>query len=107
MTTTQIRYALIETGSGFVWWVGEAADPIDACRKADREIDPSEAAVRTYREVTRYESTHSSDGGYLVFEVPAGFDVDNGQDSAEIEAVEAHRCVAAVRPELVSDESLQ
>ena len=76
------RYATIEQNSGFVWWVGEADSPEDACVKSHAEGD---------REAISFERKYGNNtaGGYAVYEVPADFDVDDGQDQRQIEATAA------------------
>lgn len=89
MERQMTRYATIDAHSGFVWWVGEAENPIDACEK-------STAATGGDQSV-RYEERGLNGTGisYFVHEVPAGYDVADGQAQDEIEAVEAFRCVGA------------
>lgn len=85
-TQTTRRFATIEINSGYVWWVGDAVDEIDACRKSDAE---GQSQVEgEYRRITASESSNT-DGGYVVYEAPAGFDVNDGQDEDEIAAVSA------------------
>lgn len=95
MTMTK-RYALIDNSSGFVWWVGDAADPINACELADKEIDAGEALDRTYEETTKF-GLATNESGYFVYEVGADFDVDDGQSRKSIAAVDAFPLVAVVR----------
>lgn len=82
MTNT---YAIIENYSGFVWSVQVAADPIAACRQMDETLG---APGRAYEEggVADLRTTAAV---YDVRLAPAGFDVDDGQDPAQIAAVEA------------------
>ena len=53
-----MRYATIELNSGYVWWVGEAADPIDACRKSDAESKEDKSG--TYRRISRSELSRAA-----------------------------------------------
>ena len=80
------RFATIEINSGYVWWVGDAADEAEACRKSD-----AEGGGQTEGQYHRIMSSeiNNTDGGYAVYEAPAGFDVSDGQDEAEIAAVSA------------------
>jgi hypothetical protein len=88
------RFALIDIDSGFAWGVADAESPAEACRLVDEDFG---ADGRDYED-------HGPDSyadrqgrpGYIVHEVPAGFDVDDGQDKAQIAAVEAHPRVAIV-----------
>lgn len=80
------RYALIDTNSGFVWWVGDAASPEEACKKAD--IDTGGEFRGEYRHIGWYSYKSGMDG-YVVYEVPACFEVNDGQDQEEIATVES------------------
>jgi hypothetical protein len=77
------RYALIDNYSGYIWGVANATSAIDAARVVDTDIggDP-----REYEEVSRFDFANSS--GYHVYEVPAGYDVDDGQSRNEIARLE-------------------
>lgn len=79
------NFALIDLNSGFVWWVGQADSAADACMRADADIDQPRGE---YHAVTRSE-INSTAGGYSVKLAPAGFDVQDGQNAAEIAAVDA------------------
>jgi len=83
-------FALIDNASGYVWGVTTAADPIEACRKVDEDFHEH---GRTYEEVGYFDG---DEGGYHVYEVPAGFDVDDGSTQKGIDAVERHDRVARV-----------
>lgn len=83
------RYATIDAHSGYVWWVGEAESPADACTKSTANTG-GDSGVE-YEERSRYDAGLS----YFVHEVPAGFDVSDGQSPADIEAVDAFPCVGA------------
>ena len=76
------RYALIDADSGYVWWVGDAESPEAACTAATLETGGDE---RTYQRV----ELRALGDGYRVYEAPAGFDVDDGQNRTAIERVEA------------------
>ena len=82
-------YATIDAHSGFVWWIGEAETPAEACTKSTAETG-GDSGVQ-YEERSRYDAGLS----YYVHKVPAGFDVQDGQHPANIEAVEAFPCVGA------------
>lgn len=74
------RYALIETqNSGHVWWVGLAKTPIHAGRLAMRATDPGRE--RRFGECSLY----AADAEFDVYEMPRGFDVTDGADTAQIE----------------------
>lgn len=77
------RYATIDLHSGFVWWIGEADSAADACARshADTGNTPSE-----------FVECASADAPavYAVHEVPAGFDVCDGQDADAINATQAN-----------------
>jgi len=90
-----MRYATIELNSGYVWWVGEAADPIDACRKSDAESKEDKSG--TYRRISRSELSRGGEygGGYAVYEVPSDFDAV----AEEYEKVQAHPFVDYYRCE--------
>jgi hypothetical protein len=77
------NFALIDYSSGAVWWVGEAASPEAAC---------AAATLETGMEVAEYESVYRlayGDDGYLVYAARDGFDVTDGQDQEQIDAVSA------------------
>ena len=77
------RVATIDLASGFVWWVGDAEDPADACARSHAETGNTPA---------EFVACTRTDGAatYAVHEVPAGFDVEDGQQAAAIAATEAH-----------------
>ena len=81
------NFAIIDNFSGFVWGVVEADDAISACAKMDADISG---------EPREYDYGLNGDQGYIVFEAPAGFDVTDGQDEAEIERVSALHEVARI-----------
>jgi hypothetical protein len=92
--TTTTRYALIDTNSGFVFGVTDATDPTTACRLIDESLHEF---GRTYEEHgPRSGAERTTQGGYVVYEAPAGFDVTDGQDAEQIAAVEALPRVAIV-----------
>ncbi len=93
--TTTTRYALIDSHSGFVWGVVDAADPLDAAALVERDADPSAAAGRSYEEITASDAT--SRDHYLVYDATAlTIEITDGQDDAQIEAVGALPLVARV-----------
>ncbi|MFN4287554.1 MAG: hypothetical protein ACK4E3_03555 [Brevundimonas sp.] len=77
------RYAIIDNPSGYIWGVTDAADPIDACRKIDQEIG---GETREYDTVPRF--SFGNEAGYHVYEVPADYNVDDGQSEREIARLE-------------------
>ena len=81
------RFAIIETNSGYVWGVVDAETALAACAACDAEIgaDRGEGA---YEEVSASE-LRTTRGVYDVRTAPAGFDVQDGQDCEEIDAVKA------------------
>lgn len=83
--STLKNFALIELNSGFVWWVGEAETPADACMRADADIDQPRG---DYDQISASE-IRSTAGGYAVHVAPVGFDVQDGQDREAIAAVSA------------------
>ena len=92
--TTAARYALIDDNTGYVWGVTDATDPAAACRVIDESLHEF---GRTYEDHgPRSGSERTTRGGSVVYEAPAGFDVEDGQDAEQIAAVEALRCVAIV-----------
>ena len=92
MSTT--RYIMIESNSGYVWGAGDAADVISACRAMD---EMSGNVGRTYEEHgPRSQAARSTQGGYFVYEAPAGFDVGDGRDESAVAQVMALPLVAFV-----------
>ena len=81
------RFAIIESNSGYVWGVVDAETALAACAACDAEVggDRGEGA---YEEVSASEP-RTTRGVYDVRMAPAGFDVQDGQDSDDIAAVEA------------------
>ncbi len=83
-----MRYAIIETNSGYVWWWGgDAEDALGACYAADDEVGPRPVAGH-YEEISAHEA-RTTEGAYDVREVPDGFDLTDGTDRYEIARVEA------------------
>jgi hypothetical protein len=83
------RYALIDSNSGFVWGVTDAAGPLSACRQVDSDVGGRGAC--SYRIALGADVTTGPDVGfYAVYAVPQNFDVDDGQDPDQIAAVEQH-----------------
>ena len=94
MTATTRHFATIELNSGYVWWVGDAADEIDACIQSDAEGQGQ--VDGEYSRITASE-INSTAGGYAVYEVPAGFYLTDGQDENQISAVTAQPLVGYYR----------
>jgi len=88
------RFATIELNSGYVWWVGDADDEIDACRKSDAEGQNEPEGE--YRRIMASE-INSTAGGYAAHEVPKGFYLTDGQDQHQISAVTAQPLVGYYR----------
>jgi len=95
---TDTRFAMIDLNSGYVWGVETADDAVAACRQMDQAIGGVDRIYDKHGPNSYAERRGQS--GYIVYAVPAEFDVDDGQDAAQIVAVEAHPRVAIV---LVSD----
>lgn len=86
-----MRYAVLETNSGYVWAVVDAQSPLDACYEADNRAGGSPEdfnGVGKYVEVS-VSDINTTKGHYDVREAPSGFDVQDGQDREQIAAVEA------------------
>jgi hypothetical protein len=83
LETPAARFATIDLHSGYVWWVGQADSPAAACARshADTGNTPAEFVECVNRD---------ADAVYAVYEVPEGFDVDDGQDADAINATQAH-----------------
>lgn len=81
-----MRYAILDTLSGYVWWVGTADDAVAACVAADEECGGRYVLGR-YVETSEREA-RTSESVYDVREAPSGFDVDDGTDRDEISRVE-------------------
>ena len=97
---TNTRFAMIDINSGYVWGVETAANAVAACAQMDQAIG---GVTRAYDEHgPRSYAERRGQSGYIVHAVPAEFDVDDGQDAAQIAAVGSYPCVAIV---LVSDAS--
>jgi hypothetical protein len=78
------RYATFDLRTGFICWVGDAKDAKDACGKSDLEggLPPGE--------YDRIAQSDVSGGGYAVLVVPAGYEVEDGQNDDAIEALRKH-----------------
>ena len=74
------HFALIDTNSGCIWWVGSAKSPEEACQQAHKETGNIHTKFRWVFECRG--------NGYFVFETVAGFEVDDGQSEEAIAAVE-------------------
>jgi hypothetical protein len=79
------HYATIDLSSGYIWWVGKASTPEQACSISTAE--PGGDAGVIYERISASERGNGS--GYAVHEVPADFVCDNGQDAEQISAVKA------------------
>jgi len=91
------RFAIIESGSDLVFGVIDANTPIDACRIMNLG---SKDSPLNYTDVER----SFFNGGYLVHEVPAEFDVVDGSDPHQTVRVERHPLVAHINTTLVEGE---
>lgn len=91
MTTN--RFATIELNSGYVWWVGHADSPEDACTQAD---EVSGLEPRHHVEISR-ATMLDGHGGYAVYIVPEALDIDDGQAGDVIRAVRVHNLVGYYR----------
>ncbi len=81
------RFAIIESNSGYVWGVVNADSALDACSACDAEIGGRPESGH-YESVSVGE-LRTTRGVYDVRLAPAGFDVQDGQDAASIDAVQA------------------
>ena len=80
------RFALIDIYSGFVWGVTDAASPIDAARAVDTALNETD---REYIEHGPNSGAERSGiGGYVVYEAPEGYDVEDGANPASRAATE-------------------
>jgi hypothetical protein len=79
------RFAIIETNSGYVWGVVDAASPAEACRIVDEDFG---AHGRSYSEGSVFD-LRTTGGAYDVRIAPEGFDVLDGQDANAIASVDA------------------
>lgn len=87
----QIRkFATIDMNTGFVWWVGHADCAADACARSHAETShtPAEFVECVSRD---------ADAVYAVYEVPEGFDVDDGRSAHAINAAQAYPLVGHFR----------
>ncbi len=80
-------FAIIESYSGFVWGVVTAESALDACSACDDQAGG-------HRGRGQYEECDTSElrttrGVYDVRIAPDGFDVQDGQDPADIAQVQA------------------
>lgn len=86
MSTTQ-RYAILESNTGYVWWVGEAESPLAACYAMSAEVGSQD---RDDEDGAYEEAADRRAGDVLdVRLAPAGFDVRDGQDEDAIADVQA------------------
>lgn len=75
-----MSFATIDMNSGFVWWVGSADTPAEACARSHAAADHT----------AEFVECSSSNALYAVYEVPDGFAVDDGQDADAIKATQSH-----------------
>ena len=82
------RYAAIEANGGYVWGVTDAPDGdlVGAAEKIDRDAGCWFPEKR-YTEGTESDRRAGATG-FIVYEVPAGFWVEDGASPAEIDAVD-------------------
>ena len=78
------RYALIESNTGYVWGVVNAETALAACAECDRQAYGGPVCEGAY-EYADVGDRHT----YDVRIAPEGFDVQDGQDSDAIAAVDA------------------
>ena len=81
------RFAIIESNSGYVWGVVNAESALSACALVDAEVGSRPEAGK-YESVSVGEM-RTTRGVYDVRTAPVGFEVQDGQDSANIAAVAA------------------
>ena len=89
------HFILIDSDSGYVWGDTTAETPMGACQIVDESIGEY---GRTYEGVSQLGGRT----GYLVYQAPAGFDIDSvgngdGQNAELIEAVSQMPLIAKVR----------
>jgi hypothetical protein len=77
------RFSTLGLNSGYVWWVGNADSPTQACEKSDSE---GRNEPRQFVEVTRSQRDRAD---YVVYAVPAQLTVTDGQDPEQIKCVES------------------
>lgn len=78
------RYALIDKHSGYVFGVVEAKDPLAAVRAVDAEDGDGPYDYEEHGPQARVAGD-----GYYVYEAPAGYDCEDGQDDGVIATVSA------------------
>ena len=89
--STNKTFALIDNASGYIWLVCAAESAEAACAAATTE---------TGGDVAQYEQVNQlagNEGGYIVYEAPAGFDVQDGQSQDEIASVSAMPLIGKFR----------
>ncbi len=79
------RFAILESNTGFVWGVTDAATAAEACRVIDEDVG---VYGRSYSEGS-VSDLRTTRGAYDVRVAPENFNVFDGQDADEIAAVEA------------------
>ena len=83
-------FATTDRASGFLWWVGQASDARDACRRSDADGGGVGWGC-SYGAITRSEFMHGGGGGYAVRVVPRGrFEDADGQSASVLEALEEY-----------------
>lgn len=83
MTTSTRRFATLDLHSGYVFWVGDAESPEQACTLTDVA---NHASPHEYEECCAIDRDRAT---WSVYEVPEGFDVTDGQSGDQIRLVEA------------------
>lgn len=92
MTIT--RFVMIDSNSGYIWGVEDAADAVSACRTMDERI--GECGRAYVEHGPRSNDARTTAGGYFVYSAAANFEADNGEDEEKIAIVERMPCVAFV-----------
>ncbi|MDE3011036.1 MAG: hypothetical protein KGI67_09125 [Pseudomonadota bacterium] len=96
LATSWQKFAVIEQLTGYMWWIGDARDPIDACKNADLH-SPMAAPVEA-REFEQIDGSRiGSQSAYAVYSVPAGLLVTDGADDVQIDAVTSPALVGYFR----------
>lgn len=91
------RFATIEMNTGYVWWVGQADSAADACTRSH------ESTSNTLAKFAECLS-RDADAAYAVYEVPEGFDVDDGRHADDINATQAHPLAGYFRNDSPDDD---
>src|SRR5262245_61735278 len=91
-----MRYIAIDNHSGFIWFDVDAASPEAACAEFDASIGGRPETCEYEAHGPGYHPA-SNEAAYFVYEAAADFPpVGDGQDRAEIEAVEGRCKLVAV-----------